>query len=101
MGSGYRPTAFLRRDRRLERADLHGFGFRMRAAELPRRLQSFSEMVSTLERLAKQTAVHRCVADADRLALTDNPATEEHYTSYLVRTYGFQAPLESALSIVP
>ena len=73
----------------------------MRAAELPRRLQSFSEMVSTLERLAKQTAVHRCVADADRLALTDNPATEEHYTSYLVRTYGFQAPLESALSIVP
>ncbi len=58
-------------------------------------------MLRTLERLDKQTAVHRCVADADRLALTDNPATEHRYTSYLVRTYGFQAPLESAFAIMP
>jgi heme oxygenase len=58
-------------------------------------------MLSVLERLDKQTAVHRCVADADRLALTDNPATEQRYTSYLVRTYGFQAPLESAFAIMP
>lgn len=58
-------------------------------------------MVRTLERLAQQTTVHRCVADADRLALTDNPATEQRYTSYLVRTYGFQAPLESAFAVMP
>jgi heme oxygenase len=58
-------------------------------------------MVGMLERLDKQTAVHRCVADADRLALTDNPATEHRYTAYLVRTYGFQAPLESAFAIMP
>jgi heme oxygenase len=58
-------------------------------------------MPGTLERLDKQTAVHRCVADADRLALTDNPATEQRYTAYLVRTYGFQAPLESAFAITP
>lgn len=58
-------------------------------------------MATTLERLSKETTVHRCVADADRLALTDNPATAERYTSYLVRTYGFQAPLESAFAIVP
>lgn len=58
-------------------------------------------MVRTIERLTKQTTVHRCVADADRLALTDHPATEQRYTSYLVRTYGFQAPLESAFAIMP
>jgi heme oxygenase len=58
-------------------------------------------MVRTLERLDKQTAVHRCVADADRLALTDHPATEHRYNSYLVRTYGFQAPLESAFAVMP
>lgn len=58
-------------------------------------------MGCTLERLERQTAVHRCVADADRLALTDNPATEHRYTAYLVRTYGFQAPLESAFAVMP
>ncbi|MBV8762334.1 MAG: hypothetical protein JO257_33905 [Deltaproteobacteria bacterium] len=44
--------------------------------------------------------MHRCVADADRLALTDHPATRERYVDYLVRLYGFQAPLESAFSLV-
>jgi heme oxygenase len=58
-------------------------------------------MLGMLERLDRQTAVHRCIADADRLALTDSPATEDRYTSYLVRTYGFQAPLESAFAIMP
>lgn len=58
-------------------------------------------MLGILERLDKQTAVHRCIADANRRALTDHPATEDRYTSYLVRTYGFQAPLESAFAIMP
>lgn len=54
-----------------------------------------------LERVRSQTAIHRRVADADRLALTDGSPTTERYASYLVRMYGLQAPLESALVMTP
>lgn len=87
-------------ERELDRANVHGAVRNARNCAAPRFAVLFG-MLSTLERLDRQTTVHRCVADADRLALTDSPASEERYIAYLVRTYGFQAPLESAFAVMP
>ena len=56
--------------------------------------------MATLERLRVATRLHQCVANSDRMALTAN-RSERSYVDYLVKLYGFEAPLEAALSIVP
>jgi len=50
-----------------------------------------------LLRLAVETASHHAVADEDRLGLLD-ARTPERYRKHLVRIYGFEAPVEAALS---
>lgn len=51
-------------------------------------------------RLAAETRLHRCVADADHMAVLGNP-TRPRFVEYLERVYGFDAPLESAFAIAP
>ena len=56
--------------------------------------------MATLERLRVATRLHQCVANSDRMALTAS-LSEASYVEYLVKLYGFEAPVEAALSIVP
>ena len=56
---------------------------------------------SALELLRRATRFHRCVADADRLAIVGKPPSLAGYMAYLGRMYGFEAPLESALNVAP
>ena len=55
----------------------------------------------TLQRLLAETRTHQCVSDADALALIAGPSTREAYRDFLVKLYGFETPIETALSIVP
>ena len=54
-----------------------------------------------LEQLHEEMRFHQCVADADRLALAGGDASRDTYIGYLLKTYGFEAPLESAISVAP
>ena len=54
-----------------------------------------------LRRLRVETRAHQCVADADALALVATRPTREAYRDFLVKLYGFEAPLEQLLAIVP
>jgi heme oxygenase len=53
-----------------------------------------------LVRLALETRAHHHRADEDRLAAMDVTSVAE-YRSFLLRIYGFEAPLEEALTRVP
>lgn len=57
--------------------------------------------VTALDCLRRETRFHQCVSDADRIALTGRPPTLTGYVSYLAKMYGYEAPLESALSVAP
>ena len=55
--------------------------------------------MSALERLRRATRFHQCVTDADRLALVGKSPNLAAYVGYLTKMYGFETPLESALSL--
>ena len=54
-----------------------------------------------IERLNEETQVHHAEADSDLDALFHREATTSHYMVYLMRIYGFDAPLESTLLMTP
>lgn len=54
-----------------------------------------------LTRLEHETRSHHASAKSDRLSLLSSPAGLECYRNYLVRIYGFEAPVESALLMTP
>lgn len=54
-----------------------------------------------IDRLNAETRVHHADADADLDALFRSEVTVTHYLVYLMRTYGFEAPLESAVALTP
>ncbi len=54
-----------------------------------------------IERLNKDTLAHHVESDADFDLLFRDDATSAHYLVFLMRTYGFEAPIESALSTTP
>lgn len=53
-----------------------------------------------LARLKRETALLQTVADADRMAVI-RAATRERYRDYLVRIFGFEAPVEATLVMTP
>ena len=54
-----------------------------------------------IERLNDATRPHHLEADADFDLLFRDDASSSHYLLFLMRVYGFDAPLESALSMTP
>lgn len=54
-----------------------------------------------IERLASETRIHHVDADTDLDGLFRNDVTSTHYLMFLMRAYGFEAPLESALAMTP
>lgn len=54
-----------------------------------------------IERLAGETRSHHTHADADFDLLFREDASSADYMVFLMRVYGFEAPLESALSMTP
>jgi heme oxygenase len=54
-----------------------------------------------IERLNEATRDHHLDVDADFDLLFQSETTRRHYVMYLVRVYGFEAPLESMLSMTP
>ena len=54
-----------------------------------------------IERLNAETRIHHADADADLDGLFRGDVTATHYLVFLMRTYGFEAPLESAVSLTP
>ena len=54
-----------------------------------------------LSRLVAESRMHQSVADADGLELIAGEAGDARYLTYLLKRYGFEAPLESALSVAP
>lgn len=55
-----------------------------------------------LVRIARETKPHHASADADRLALLDEPApTREQYLAFLESVYAFEVPYELALVQTP
>lgn len=54
-----------------------------------------------IERLNEETRVHHAEADADLDVLFHRDSSATHYMLYLMRLYGFEAPLESALMTTP
>lgn len=54
-----------------------------------------------LKRLLAESRMHQSVADADGLELVAGQPGEARYLSYLLKRYGFEAPLESALAVTP
>jgi heme oxygenase len=53
-----------------------------------------------LDELRKRTRAQSCVADADAFAFVAE-GTRASYVDYLLRSYGFEAPIESACVMVP
>ncbi|MEO8698992.1 MAG: biliverdin-producing heme oxygenase [Kofleriaceae bacterium] len=53
-----------------------------------------------LTQLNLATRMHHANVDAAQLAILDEPDAN-HYQAMLVRTYGFEAPVESALAMSP
>jgi heme oxygenase len=54
-----------------------------------------------LSRLVAESRMHQSVADADGLELITGEPGDTRYLTYLLKRYGFEAPLESALSVAP
>lgn len=54
-----------------------------------------------IERLNEETQVHHAEADSDLDVLFRRDASVSNYMLYLMRIYGFEAPLESALLSTP
>jgi heme oxygenase len=54
-----------------------------------------------LSRLLLASRMHQSVADADGLELIAGEAGNARYLTYLLKRFGFEAPLESALSVAP
>jgi heme oxygenase len=54
-----------------------------------------------IERLNEETRSHHVECEADFDVLFDVETTPRHYLRYLVRQYGFEAPLESTLAMTP
>ncbi len=54
-----------------------------------------------IDRLNAQTRVHHADADADLDALFQSDVTATSYLVFLMRTYGFEAPLESGVALTP
>lgn len=54
-----------------------------------------------IERLNEETRAHHAEADADLDVLFHRDASATHYMLYLMRVYGFEAPLESTLATTP
>jgi len=54
-----------------------------------------------LSRLLVESRMHQSVADADGLELVAGEAGDARYLTYLLKRYGFEAPLESALAMAP
>jgi heme oxygenase len=57
--------------------------------------------IAVLDRMRAETRLHHSVADADRLALAGRPPTVDGYFEYLLKMFGFEAPLETALAVAP
>jgi len=57
--------------------------------------------LSALTQLEMETRAHHDAADAPWLELLLRDVTVEGYIAQLVRTYGFEAPLEAALAYTP
>lgn len=54
-----------------------------------------------IERLNAETRVHHADADAELDALFRGDVTATHYLVFLMRAYGFEAPVESAVAMTP
>ena len=54
-----------------------------------------------IERLTSETRIHHADADTDLDGLFRSDVTSTHYLMFLMRAYGFEAPLEAALSMTP
>ncbi len=54
-----------------------------------------------IDRLSAETREHHAKADADLHGLFRPDVTPTHYLVYLMRTYGIEAPLDSALAMTP
>ncbi len=54
-----------------------------------------------IERLTDETRVHHGEADSDIDALFVQDVTAAQYLVYLMRVYGFEAPLDSAIAMTP
>ncbi len=54
-----------------------------------------------IERLTEETRVHHAEADADSDALFSKDVTATQYLLFLMRVYGFEAPLDSAIAMTP
>src|SRR5512138_315278 len=54
-----------------------------------------------IERLNDETRIHHAEADDDFDLLFRDDAASTHYQYFLMRVYGFDAPLEAALSLTP
>lgn len=54
-----------------------------------------------IERLNDETRRHHADAEADFDVLFEAETTPRHYLMFLVRAYGFEAPLESTLAMTP
>lgn len=54
-----------------------------------------------LDRLAEATQVHHAEADADIDGLFAPDVTGARYLMYLMRVYGFEAPLDAAIAMTP
>lgn len=54
-----------------------------------------------LSRLIAESRMHQSVADADGLELIRGTTGNTRYLTYLLKRYGFEAPLESALAVTP
>jgi heme oxygenase len=54
-----------------------------------------------IARLNDETRIHHSEADADFDILFRDDAASTHYQYFLMRAYGFEAPLEGALAVTP
>jgi heme oxygenase len=54
-----------------------------------------------IARLDRDTRTHHARADVERLALLRPNALRDEYVDYLVKLYGFEAPIEEALANAP
>jgi heme oxygenase len=64
-------------------------------------LDSTPTRVRPLTRIDDETRARHADADAQRLSLTLQPATAARYRRFLLRLYGFEAPVEAALHTTP
>ena len=54
-----------------------------------------------IERLNDETRKHHADAESDFDILFEDDLSPRHYLTFLVRAYGFEAPLESTLAMTP